>query len=70
MTLTASQINELGRMTRDRTTRILRMKSVQLKLDWRAEFSPEQLLSCCDKTAACLGTAVNIPFTKVLLKYF
>ena len=46
MTLTEIQPNELGRMMRQRITCVARMKAVHLNLDWTAEFSPSQLLSC------------------------
>ncbi len=49
MTLTEIQPNELGRMMRQRITCVARMKAVHLNLDWTAEFSPSQLLSCCTR---------------------
>ena len=61
MTLTAIQTNELGKMMREHITCILRMEAVQMKLDWTEVFSPEQILSCCDKMPACLGSGEDLP---------
>lgn len=61
MTLTAIQTNELGKMMREHITCILRMEAVQMKLDWTEVFSSEQILSCCDKMPAGLGSGEDLP---------
>ena len=61
MTLTEIQANELGRMMRERVTCVLQMKAVQLNLDWTAEFSPSQLLSCCGRMIEHLDCTVSFP---------
>ena len=43
MILTAIQTNELGKTMREHITCILRMKTVQMELDWTEIFSPEQI---------------------------
>lgn len=61
MTLTEIQANELGRMMRERVTCVLRMGIVQLNLDWTAEFSPSQLLSCCGRMFEHLDCTASFP---------
>ena len=59
MILTAIQTNELGQMMREHITCILRMEAVRLDLDWAAEFSPKQILSCCDRMIEHLDCTIN-----------
>ena len=59
MILTKIQANELGQMMREHITCILRMDAVRLKLDWTAEFTAEQIISCCDRMAKCLDCTIN-----------
>ena len=61
MILTAIQTNELGQMMREHITCILRMEAVRLDLDWAAEFSPKQILSCCDRMIEHLDCTINFP---------
>ncbi len=61
MTLTEIQANELGRMMRERATCALRMEAVRLNLDWTAEFSPSQLLSCCGRMLEYLDCTASFP---------
>lgn len=59
MILTAIQTNELGQMMREHITCILRMEAVRLDLDWAAEFSPTQILSCGDRMIEHLDCTIN-----------
>lgn len=61
MILTAIQTNELGQMMREHITCILRMEAVRLDLDWAAEFSPKQILSCCDRMIEHLDCTISFP---------
>ena len=61
MTLTEIHANELGRMMRERVTCVLRMEAVRLNLDWTAEFSPSQLLSCCGRMIEHLDCTDSFP---------
>ena len=61
MILTKIQANELGQMMREHITCILRMDAVRLKLDWTAEFTAEQIISCCDRMAKCLDCTLDFP---------
>lgn len=61
MILTAIQTNELGKTMREHITCILRMEAVHIKLDWTEVFSPEQILSCCDRMAEHLDCTINFP---------
>lgn len=61
MILTAIQTNELGQMMREHIACILRMEAVRLDLDWAAEFSPKQILSCCNRMIEHLDCTINFP---------
>lgn len=61
MIQTAIQTNELDQMMREHITCILRMEAVRLDLDWAAEFSPKQILSCCDRMIEHLDCTINFP---------
>ena len=61
MILTATQTNELGQMMREHIACILRMEAVRLDLNWAAEFSPTQILSCCDRMAEHLDCTIKFP---------
>ena len=61
MIQTAIQTNELGQMMREQITCILRMKAVRLDLHWTAEFSPEQILSCCGRMMENLDCTIIFP---------
>lgn len=61
MILETIQPNELGKMMREHISCIRRMEAVRLDLDWTAEFSPEQILSCCDKLPLYLKDVEDIP---------
>ena len=60
MILETIQPNELGKMMREHISCIRRMEAVRLDLDWTAEFSPEQILSCCDKLPLYLKDVEDI----------
>ena len=61
MILATIQANELGRMMRERIACILRMKAVRLELDWTAEFTVGQIISCCDRMAKHLDCTLDFP---------
>ena len=61
MILTKIQANELGQMMREHSTCILRMDAVRLKLDWTAEFTAEQIISCCDRMVKHLDCTLDFP---------
>lgn len=61
MILTATQTNELGQMMREHIACILRMEAVRLDLNWAAEFSPTQILSCCDRMIEYLDCTIKFP---------
>lgn len=61
MILTAIQTNELGQVMREHITCILWMEAVRLDLNWAAEFSPTQILSCCNRMAEHLDCTIKFP---------
>lgn len=61
MILTKIQANELGQMMREHIACILRMNAVRLKLNWTAEFTAEQIISCCDRMVKHLDCTLDFP---------
>lgn len=59
MILTKIQASELGLMMREHITCLLRMNAVQLDLNWTAEFSRGQIISCCDRMIKYLDCTLH-----------